>query len=424
MHYATTFTLAILLSSYLGAQTGATPAPPQTARQALIEMLVGQAPDHVEKHLPDITRKTLDKLKGDGENLPGLFSMLSAEANYGKGKIKTFDTGSTFLVFDEPIATGYEKAEVKVERDDLNGELDEIELVPHIYHGGKEENLPLLLSFVFSMKMDAGMWRLNEVRAGVRLPLADPAFLKGVEESQRRRNEEMARWSMRSIVNAEKSYQSAQGSFACNLGDMGSAGKNAGGGKRAYLWDAQLASGKKNGYRFTIADCDGAHYDAIAEPAVPGSGQRAFCSNETSTLRASADGKAATCLTSGVIVEYGNVGAIETGQIMGNQPPVAVAPSQRVRISQGVAQGLLIARVQPTYPPDAREARIQGTVILKAVISKVGDVESLELISGHPMLAPAAEEAVKHWKYRPYMLNGNAVSVETQITVNFALRAQ
>jgi protein TonB len=60
-------------------------------------------------------------------------------------------------------------------------------------------------------------------------------------------------------------------------------------------------------------------------------------------------------------------------------------------------------------------------VVMKALISKTGEVESLELISGHPMVAPAALEAVKQWKYRPYMLNGNAVAVETQIQVNFAL---
>jgi TonB family protein len=425
MRCATTFTVVLLLSSYLGAQAGsAAPALPQTARQALIEMLVGQGPDHVDKHLPDITRKTLDTLKGDGQNMPGLLSLLSAEATYGKGKIKTFDTGSTFLVIEAPNATGYEKAEIKVERDDLNGNVDEIELVPHLHRGGKEENLPVLLSFVFSMKMEADVWRLNEVRAGVRLPLADPAFLKSLEEGQTRRNEQMAVWSMRSIVNAEKSYQSAQGSFACNLGDMGSAGKNTGGARRTYLWDAQLASGKKNGYTFNIADCDGAHYHALAEPAVPGSGQRAFCTDESGTVRGSADGKSATCLTSGAVVEDKTAGVIVSSQIAGTQPSVGTGSPQRVRISQVVAQGLLVTRVQPTYPPDAREAGIQGTVILKAVISKAGDVDSLQLISGHPTLAPAAMEAVKQWKYKPYLLNGTAVSVETRIRVNFALSAQ
>jgi protein TonB len=92
-----------------------------------------------------------------------------------------------------------------------------------------------------------------------------------------------------------------------------------------------------------------------------------------------------------------------------------------VRVSQGVSQGLLIRKVQPNYPPLARQARIQGNVVLTAEISKDGSIENLRLVSGHPMLAPAAIEAVKQWKYKPYFLNGEPVEVETQVTVIFSL---
>ena len=84
-------------------------------------------------------------------------------------------------------------------------------------------------------------------------------------------------------------------------------------------------------------------------------------------------------------------------------------------------EGSLIRRVQPTYPPLARSARIQGPVILEAVISKAGTIDNLRVVSGHPMLVGAAIEAVSQWRYRPYILNGEAVEVETQITVNFVL---
>jgi len=94
---------------------------------------------------------------------------------------------------------------------------------------------------------------------------------------------------------------------------------------------------------------------------------------------------------------------------------------RRVRVSSGVSRGLLLTKVDPQYPPDARDARIQGTVVLQATIDKEGNIASLELVSGHPMLAPAAIEAVKQWKYRPYLLNGTAVEVETSIQVNFTL---
>jgi len=86
-----------------------------------------------------------------------------------------------------------------------------------------------------------------------------------------------------------------------------------------------------------------------------------------------------------------------------------------------VSQGLLMRKVQPTYPPLARQARIQGQVVLQATISKQGAIENLQLVSGHPMLTQAAIEAVKQWKYKPYFLNGEPVEVETQITVIFSL---
>ena len=121
-------------------------------------------------------------------------------------------------------------------------------------------------------------------------------------------------------------------------------------------------------------------------------------------------------------VPGGQMGGV-IGGIISSTPvsvPKAATPT-RVRVSQGVTQGLLIRKVQPTYPPLARQARIQGAVLLQAEISKDGAIQNLRLISGHPMLTSAAIEAVKQWRYKPYILNGEPVEVETQITVNFTL---
>ncbi|HKH99657.1 MAG TPA: energy transducer TonB [Candidatus Sulfotelmatobacter sp.] len=93
----------------------------------------------------------------------------------------------------------------------------------------------------------------------------------------------------------------------------------------------------------------------------------------------------------------------------------------RVRVSQGVMERLIIKKVQPDYPPDAIEQHIQGVVVLKVNIDKQGNVYKVELISGHPLLAPAAIAAVRQWKYKPYLLNGTPVEVETQAQVNFTL---
>jgi protein TonB len=121
-------------------------------------------------------------------------------------------------------------------------------------------------------------------------------------------------------------------------------------------------------------------------------------------------------------VPGGSMGGV-IGGIIGSTPVAVpkVAAPQKIRVSQGVAQGLLIHQVKPAYPPLARQARIQGAVILQAVIAKDGTIQGLRVVSGHPMLAPAAVDAVKQWRYKPYFLNGEPVEVETQITVNFTL---
>jgi protein TonB len=108
----------------------------------------------------------------------------------------------------------------------------------------------------------------------------------------------------------------------------------------------------------------------------------------------------------------------------GSQPVLPVAaPAARnalIRISH-MSEGDLMHKVLPTYPALARMARIQGQVVLRAVISKQGAIEDLKVLGGHPMLVPAAIEAVRQWRYRPYVLNDEPVEVETQITVNFYL---
>jgi len=133
---------------------------------------------------------------------------------------------------------------------------------------------------------------------------------------------------------------------------------------------------------------------------------------------------AATGVVGGVPggVPGGSMGGV-IGSVLSSTPVAVpkIATPQRVRVSSGVVSGLLVRKVPPTYPPLARQARIQGVVILQAQISKEGTIQNLQLISGHPMLAPAAIEAVKQWKYRPYLLNGEPVEVDTQVQVNFTL---
>jgi protein TonB len=128
-----------------------------------------------------------------------------------------------------------------------------------------------------------------------------------------------------------------------------------------------------------------------------------------------------TGVVGGVVggVPGGSAGGVIGGIIGSTAPPPKVATPQKLRVSSGVAEGLKVHDVQPTYPQMARIAHIQGDVILQATISKTGTIEGLHGVSGHPILVQAALDAVKQWKYRPYILNGEPVEVETTIKVQF-----
>ncbi|HXM23805.1 MAG TPA: energy transducer TonB [Terriglobales bacterium] len=102
-------------------------------------------------------------------------------------------------------------------------------------------------------------------------------------------------------------------------------------------------------------------------------------------------------------------------------PPPPPAPSTRPPRVSRMMEGNLIYRVQPQYPPLARQARVQGIVVLRAMITREGKIENLQVVSGHPLLVKSAMDAVLQWRYRPYYLNGEPVEVGTQVTVNFTL---
>jgi protein TonB len=95
------------------------------------------------------------------------------------------------------------------------------------------------------------------------------------------------------------------------------------------------------------------------------------------------------------------------------------AHAQRVRTSDGLDGGLLVHKVMPSYPSSARQAHVSGSVVLQAIISKDGRIEDLRVVQGDPLLTSAAMDAVKQWLYKPYLLNGQPVEVETIITINF-----
>jgi len=259
-----------------------------------------------------------------------------------------------------------------------------------------------------------------------------------MEDQQRARNEQRTIMWIQQVNMAQKRYSAMQGHFACSLSVLGEQARGGG----AYLYDPELVKGSKDGYVYVISGCDPSHYKIVAEPAIADSEQRAFCSDEDGDIRAASDGKATTCLSSGEVVQKAipdpvpavtppaaapnttepkTVTSSEKSSATG-APAASTKQQQRVRVSQGVIQRLKISEVAPSYPVEAKQAGVQGLVVLAAVIGKDGNIQSLKVLnSPSPALSQAAMDAVKQWKYRPFMLNGTPVEVDTQITVNFTL---
>ena len=123
-------------------------------------------------------------------------------------------------------------------------------------------------------------------------------------------------------------------------------------------------------------------------------------------------------------VAGGSMGGVLGGVIGGAgaaPPPPPKAAVSRTRVGGAVQAAKLVNRVQPIYPPLARQTRISGTVKLHAIIGKDGAVQQLQVVSGHPLLVQAALDAVKQWRYQPTLLNGEPVEVDTEIDVIFSL---
>ena len=123
-------------------------------------------------------------------------------------------------------------------------------------------------------------------------------------------------------------------------------------------------------------------------------------------------------------VPGGQAGGVLGGIIGGtgsNMPPPPKETPKRIRVGGQVQQAKVLVRIQPLYPPLAKQARIQGTVRLQAVIAKDGSIQELQVLSGHPLLVQAALDAVRQWRYQPTLLNGEPVEVVTTIDVVFTL---
>jgi type IV pilus assembly protein PilA len=313
------FILSTAAVASAGAQVSQTSAP-QTARQALMEMFSTKGSGTFVKHLPAATLSALENA-GALKSLQQ-YSTLAGQFHRTGNQLETFETGPILLASDDP-KTG-QRVEVIVDSDSVQGDADNIELSFRTYKDKQLQRTPFMPRITFCMKMESGVWKLNEILVSMRVPLADPDFLKSITEGMKSRTAAMAQTqsqsqpstitfggdsavvtSMRSILTAEMTYKSTYASvgYTCTLSDLDGFGGGEPNEHQAMLIASGLASGKKQGYIFTLSGCEGrpaTSFHLAAAPAGNSFGRRAFCADQSGENRYSTDGSPVTCRASGI----------------------------------------------------------------------------------------------------------------------------
>lgn len=297
------FSVAVFSSSNpLWAQTAPPDPPPQSARQALLEMFVGKGENDFAKHLPETARQTLiHKGETPQTNMILRIATIGHQLTEQGGRVETFETGPTILRSEQN--DGREKIEVNVERDSLMGEDDEIELSIQSYKDGQPESLPVVPRFIFTFRQEEKIWRLTEVTAAVHAPLTDPDYLKGLRKQQDEANEAQAQMRLNMIAGAEAGYMAKHPDlgYSCSLSAVfaqdAQPGENGGGsidpGQGASDW---------NGYTFALTGCDGnpaAKYRISAVPDDADAGSKTFCIDQSGITKFVVNEKPSTCFRSG-----------------------------------------------------------------------------------------------------------------------------
>lgn len=313
--------LALCLSC-AAAALAAESAAPQTARQALLEMFFSKTPGTFAKHLPAATIAALEKSGA----MAGLqqYSLLAGQFQAQGNNLQTFETGSILLSGEDP-KTG-QKIEVTVENDALRGDDDDLELSFQTYKDGQAQRTPFMPRVTFSMKQEAQVWKLNEMAVTIRLPLADPDFLKTITEkmkpqvsatgtfttqaqtpvpAQTASSDAMVLAAVRTILTAETTYAATypRVGYTCSLSDLDGFGGGEANEHQAMLINSGLASGKRYGFVFTLSGCSGSPATSFRLSAAPNAnmfGRKAFCADQSGTVRTSQDGNPDRCFASGV----------------------------------------------------------------------------------------------------------------------------
>ena len=305
MRFASLTLVTLALGSWLSAQSPepvAAQAPPQSARQALIEMFLSKAPGAFEKHLPDLTHKALlGKSAGSQYSIVNQISKVGQQWSAG-GHLETFDEGSLLLVSEQ--AGSHEKIEVLVEQDSLMGEEDIIEVSVHSYENGEPEFIPVLPRLAFTLKQENEIWKLSEVTISGRVPLEDPDYLKGIRKEQDDINERMVVSQVGIMASMENDYASAHPDkgYTCKMTELYASQTVTPTEEESGTAESAQVPEDSNGYHFSLQGCNGAPATKFQITAVPKDAEfspKAYCTDQSRKVRVSTDGKGPSCLSSG-----------------------------------------------------------------------------------------------------------------------------
>jgi len=314
--------LAFLASTAVYAQPQAQAPPPQTPRQALIEMISG-GQEGVMKHL---TLEMQKSLQADGKNSSAQLAVFdqikSASSNF-----QVFETGEVLLSANDP--KNNEKVEVHVDSDDLSGDTDNMDISFHQFRDGVEQDIPyaaMLSRFTVGMKRQANIWRLNEISVNIKVPVGDPKLLEkfgdgmpgmiggkigGSASGKPEKPREMApREAITMVAFAESTFARShpETGFTCTLADLAKS--------NPFNLDPHIFTGEPyHGYKFSLSGCQdkpSGSFHLVAEPVSAAAGAKAYCTDATNNVRISADGLGSSCIASGkpasFSAEEGSVG--------------------------------------------------------------------------------------------------------------------
>ncbi len=284
--------------------------PPQSARQALIEMFTSKNPDAFVKHLPAAAGQALLR-KGEmpGNSMLQRISMIGRQWS-SQEHVELFEEGRTLLAFEQVEGQQRVKTEVDVERDNLMGESEEIEVSIHVYRDGVEEFLPVIPRLIFSMTQEKEIWKLTEATLAAHVPLTDPDYLKGVRNEENKAAEGMASARVGMIAAAEAQYASSHPDrgYSCDLPALFGKAASRNAGDQADGFNASgFANDDSTGYHFSLTGCNGTpstKFQALAVP-VESDGLKAFCADESGQVRFEVNGKGSSCFTRGQPIQSG-----------------------------------------------------------------------------------------------------------------------